>query len=111
MPGADHFALFNRALAERAALVQADVVHGGVGAVDVGDADFFSGAGEFFGLVNGGEFGLSGEFRKRGHLGCKVWAIMTWRLKFSTMFGSRRTSVGFFAKVMVSILSCSLSSA
>ena len=32
-----------------------------------------------------------------GYFGCRVWAIITWRLKFSTMFGSRRTSVGRFA--------------
>ena len=45
------------------------------------------------------------------YFGCNVWAIITWRLKCSTMLGSRRTAVGFLASVMVSILSCSLSSA
>jgi hypothetical protein len=48
---------------------------------------------------------------KRGHFGCRVWAIITWRLKLSTMFSSKRTSVGFLARVIVSILSCSLSKA
>ena len=32
--------------------------------------------------------------------GCKVCAIMTWRLNASTMFGSSRTSVGLFARVI-----------
>ena len=48
---------------------------------------------------------------KRGHFGCNVCAIITCFLKLSTMFSSSRTSVGFFASVMVSILSCSLSRA
>src|SRR5579872_2519358 len=68
MPGADHFALFDRALAQRSTLVQANIVHGGVSAVDVGDADLFVAAGEFFGLVDGGEFGLGREFSERVHL-------------------------------------------
>jgi hypothetical protein len=44
------------------------------------------------------------------YFGCSVCAIITWRLNSSTIFGSRRTAVGFLASVMVSILSCSLSS-
>jgi hypothetical protein len=34
------------------------------------------------------------------YFGCRVWAIMTCRLKFSTMFSARRTSVGFLARVI-----------
>jgi hypothetical protein len=45
------------------------------------------------------------------YLGCSVCAIITCFLKFSTIFASSRTSVGFFANVIVSILSCSLSNA
>ena len=62
VPGADDFAFFDHALPERAALVEAGIVHGGEFAVDVGDADFFVGAGEFFGFVDRGEFGFGGEF-------------------------------------------------
>jgi hypothetical protein len=45
------------------------------------------------------------------YFGCNTCAIITWRLKFSAMLSSRRTSVGFFASDMRSILSCSFSSA
>src|ERR1035437_8606263 len=45
------------------------------------------------------------------YFGCIVCATITWRLKFSIMCSSRRTSVGRLASVMVSILSWSLSSA
>jgi hypothetical protein len=45
------------------------------------------------------------------YFGCKVCAIITCRLKFSTIFASSRTAVGFLASVMVSILSCNFSSA
>ena len=45
------------------------------------------------------------------YLGCIVCAIITCRLKSSTIFSCKRTAVGFLAMVMVSILSCSLSNA
>ena len=45
------------------------------------------------------------------YLGCRVCAIMTCRLKFSTMCGSSRTSVGRLANDIWSILSCNFSSA
>src|SRR5580692_3892251 len=140
VPGAYYFPTFDHSLPQRAAAMQADVVHGGVGAVYVGYADGFRAARKFFGFVGGREVGLAGELRKSRHMnrtclaalgwtaeaavptfqillmadsyfGCSVCAIITWRLKFSSIFGSRRTSVGFFASVMVSILSCSLSRA
>jgi hypothetical protein len=62
-------------------------------------------------LDSRGRLSLHTKLLTRNYFGCRVWAIITWRLKFSTMLGSRRTSVGFFAIVMVSILSCSFSSA
>ena len=34
---------------------------------------------------------------KADYFGCSVCAIITWRLKFSTMFSCKRTSVGFLA--------------
>src|SRR5690349_21206702 len=128
MPGANDLAVVDHALAEWTASVQADIVHGAVRAVHVRDADVFVAAGEFFGLVWARQVGLAGQFDYGRHrfsvvryrpgacplpnyFGCRVWAIITWRLKFSTMLGSKRTSVGFFAIVMVSILSCSFSNA
>src|SRR5208282_1362299 len=45
------------------------------------------------------------------YFGCIVCATITWRLKSSIIRSSSRTSVGRLARVMVSILSCSLSSA
>lgn len=148
VPRTYDFAVLDRSLAQRAALMQADVVDRGVSAVHIGDADFFVAASEFLGFVDGRKFGLSGEFDEFWHsgqalafsplnpmspshcpwqginqrverrplttdcyFGCSVCAIITCRLKFSTIFGSSRTSVGFFARVMVSILSCSFSSA
>src|SRR5271168_262146 len=47
--------------------MQADVVHGAVGTVYVGDADGFLAAGEFFGFVGWGEFGLGGELGECRH--------------------------------------------
>ena len=52
-----------------------------------------------------------GRPQKRRHFGCSICAIMTCRLKFSTMLSSRRTSVGRLASDIWSILSCSFSSA
>src|SRR5450631_1533576 len=48
---------------------------------------------------------------RTSYFGCIVCATITWRLKFSIMCSSSRTSVGRLASVMVSILSCSLSNA
>jgi hypothetical protein len=45
--------------------MEADVVHGAIDAVYVGNADSFRAAGEFFGFVGGGEFGFGGELRER----------------------------------------------
>src|SRR5271165_1373798 len=134
VPGADDPTVFDHALPERAALMEAHVIHGADLSPDVGNADHFPVAGEVARFVDRGKMGLGNDFDeghssfsrsssfaaeilrfaqddRGGHLGCSVCAIITWRLKFSTMFGSRRTSVGFLARVMVSILSCSLSSA
>src|SRR5271155_2787280 len=61
MPGTNNFASRDYALAERAAAMQADVIHGADFAVYVGDADGLAAAGEFFGLVGGGEVGLGGD--------------------------------------------------
>ena len=61
MPRANNFAAFDHSLAQRAAAMQANVVHGAVCAVDVGDADRFAAAGKFLGFVGGWEVGLSGE--------------------------------------------------
>src|SRR5450759_46031 len=120
--------------------MQADVFHGADFAVHVGDADGLVAAGEFFCFVGGGEVGLSSDldevthdFRvmpakplpsfarpgrarapvhtRTSYFGCIVCATITWRLKFSIMLSSSRTSVGRLASVMVSILSCSFSSA
>src|SRR5581483_12168473 len=62
MPRADDLAIFDHALSERAAAVQACVVHGREGAIDVGNADFFIAALKFLSFIRGGQFGLSGEF-------------------------------------------------
>ena len=60
----------DHAFAERAAAVQADVVHGAIGAVHVGDAygviTCLLGTGKFFGFVGGREGGLGGELDE-GH--------------------------------------------
>ncbi len=133
MPRADNLPFVNDSLAERAAVVLAHVVHRADRAVDVRNADHAVAARKFSRFV-GRKFGLDGEFGE-GHaeehcqhslfradcgmltadcsfyFGCSVCAIMIWRLKFSTIFSSRRTSVGRLVIDMVSILSCSLSSA
>jgi hypothetical protein len=49
--------------------MQADVVHRGDRAADVSDADSLFAAGEFFGFIRGGKFGLRGEFNQ-GHSRC-----------------------------------------
>ena len=135
VPRANDLSAFDHSLPQRAAAMQADVVHGAIDAVHVGHADGLRAAGKFSGFVGGWECGFCGELCEVWHglwrvlsraslggrakapvptqfyFGCSVCAIITWRLKLSSIFGSRRTSVGFFASVMVSILSCSLSSA
>ncbi len=62
MPWAHNLPVFNHALPQRPAAVQADVVHGRDGAVHVSHADGLIAAGKFSGFVIGGEFGLGGEF-------------------------------------------------
>jgi hypothetical protein len=47
----------------------------------------------------------------QNYFGCNICAIITWRLNFSAMLAFSRTSVGFFASDIWSILSCSFSSA
>jgi hypothetical protein len=42
--------------------MQADIFHGANFSVYVGDADHLAAAGEFLDFVEGGEFGLCGEF-------------------------------------------------
>jgi hypothetical protein len=54
-------------LAERAASMQADVIHGADLAVHIGNADGLVAAGEFFGLVVSGKVGLSGNLDE-GHV-------------------------------------------
>ena len=65
-------------------------------------------SGNYYPTVTSWTDDLEGTYRS--YFGCSVCAIITWRLNSSTMFGSSRTDVGFLASVMVSILSCSLSS-
>jgi hypothetical protein len=55
-------------LAQRAATVEADVVHSAVSAVYIGHADSFVATGEFFGFVSGRKFGLGSELRKVWHV-------------------------------------------
>jgi hypothetical protein len=61
VPGADDFAILDHALPERAAAVQADVIHCTQRAVYVGHADRMVAAGEFFGFVGAGEVGFGGQ--------------------------------------------------
>src|SRR5262249_53288089 len=141
MPRTNELPLFNHTLPQWATAMQADIVHRSDCSVHVSDADHSVTAGKLFGLIDGGEISLDGEFGEHSashlaagilahdasvrvyaksqglraqassYFGCSVCAIMTCFLKFSTMFSSSRTSVGFLATVMVSILSCSLRSA
>lgn len=77
MPGADDFVAFDDSLPQRAATMEAAVVHGGDDAVDVGDADdfvavFISGyvfyfAGKFFGFTFSGKLGFGSEADEVGH--------------------------------------------
>ena len=62
VPGADHFAVFDISLPERAAHVQANVVDGGAGAVDIGHTDGLSRNFEFLGLAGRGEVRLNRNF-------------------------------------------------
>ncbi len=54
--------------------MQADVIHGADFAVHVGDADRLVAAGELFGFVEGGEFGLRGELGEVNHVSCVMRA-------------------------------------
>ena len=62
MPGADEFATIDHSLPQGPAAVQADVIHGAVDSVNVGDADGLFSAGKFLGFVRSGKVGLGGEF-------------------------------------------------
>src|SRR5580704_2233450 len=60
MPRANNFPARNHTLPQWPSAMQADVIHGADLAVYVGDADSLAAAGEFFGFVQSGEFGLGG---------------------------------------------------
>src|SRR5271165_1731371 len=62
VPWADYLAALDHAFAQGTTAVQTGVLHGEDFAVHVGNADWLVAAGEFFGLVEGGKVGLSGEF-------------------------------------------------
>ena len=67
MPGANDFVVGDDALADRPAAVQADVVHGGDGSVDVGDADHLVAERDLLGLALFGKVGLAAESDEVGH--------------------------------------------
>ena len=54
VPRAHDLAALDHSLPQRPAAMQADVVHGAVRSVHVGDADHLGAAGKFFGFVGGG---------------------------------------------------------
>ena len=60
VPGADNLPVLDRALAQRPATMQADVVHGAISAVYVRDANLFASTGEFFGFIGAGKVGFGG---------------------------------------------------
>jgi hypothetical protein len=137
VPRTDQFVSLDHALPQWTATMQANVVHGGDGAIHISYADYFVTQRKFFGFALGRKFGLSSESYELGHetfqndeielpsyarprqpgrlshvaggraddwrpttddyFGCNVCAIITWRLKFSTILGSSRTSVGRLA--------------
>ena len=72
MPGAHDLSALDHSLPQRAATVQADVIHRAVISVDVGDTDGLVAAGKFFGFVDGGEFGLRGELDEFRHTSDKA---------------------------------------
>src|SRR5579872_2016923 len=112
VPRTYHFPVNAHALAQRAAAMHAHVVHCRQLALHVGHANVVPAHVELFGLSGFGQVGLRANFRESSHgklpgnrelvayFGCSVCAIITWRLKFSTMLSSRRTSVGRFARVI-----------
>src|SRR5262249_12281008 len=67
MPGAHNLASVNGSLPQRTSAMEADVVHGRDGSIDVGDADGFVATGEFFGFVRHGKICLFGEFGEHKH--------------------------------------------
>ena len=67
VPRAGDPAVGDETIMERGAAMGADVIHGAIAAFDVGDADRFVAAGEFFGFVGRGEIGLGGEFGESWH--------------------------------------------
>src|SRR5579872_2821567 len=103
VPRTYHFPVNAHALAQRAAAMHAHVVHRRELPLHVGHANVVPAHVELFGLSGFGQVGLPANFRESGHgklqreepvahFGCSVCAIITWRLKFSTMLSSRRTS-------------------
>jgi len=68
VPRADDFAAFDHALTEWASQMETNVVHGGAGAIHVGDADLFVAATKLFCFVRGRKFGLGGEFGESRHV-------------------------------------------
>lgn len=63
VPGADHFAILDHALAYRATAMKAYIVHRGEDAIHVGHADGLVAAWELLGLVGAREVGFSGQLR------------------------------------------------
>jgi hypothetical protein len=99
--------------------MQAYVIHRGNRPVHIGNANHFVATRKFLGFAFRRKFGLRGQLNEVGqgtlwkpeawlsrqlkadsYFGCSVCAIMTCRLKFSTIFSLSRTSVGFFARVI-----------
>ena len=67
MPWTNEFAPFDDSLPQRSTTMQADVVHCGDSAVNVGDADDLVPTGEFASFAFGRKFRLRGEFGEGGH--------------------------------------------
>lgn len=90
MPRADNLTFVNHSLAERAAVVLANVVHRADRAVDVGDANHAFPAQKFLRFVGRGEFGSCGEFGE-GHAS----AISSWQLALA--FSDQHSASAFRA--------------
>src|SRR5580698_6023677 len=68
VPGANHLAVFDDSLSERAALMQAHVIDGADLPPDIGNANYFSVAGKVARFVGVGQMGLGNDFDE-GHSG------------------------------------------
>jgi hypothetical protein len=66
MPRTDQLPFFDDSLPQRSAAMQADVVHRGDLPVYIGDANHPVAAGELFGFIVWGKFGLGAEFGEHG---------------------------------------------